>query len=941
MRSAILHRAGVALLILLAAALHAATYQGEEFTFRQPDGRPIPVRIWGDEFAVDVETRDGLAITRDQDGWWCYAVPALPAGIQASAVRVGQDPAALGVQPHLRQSKAQRAASHAIQRQRLGRDEHGRLDTDWYRARRAAPAAGRAAGMAFAPPDTTTVGVRYGLTIPIQFPDRPADVAITRSQIDAFCNQVGYTDASGNNGSIRDYYTDNSHGRLDYTNYVTDYRVASLNRDFYADPAAENVHVLVEEMLNQLDDEGFDFSLCDADGDKVVDALNLFYAGEIVNDWAEGLWPHMSPIYWIAGTGYWESKYGYQVMAYQITDIGTELSIGTFCHENGHMLCDFPDLYDYDYDSIGGAGIFCLMSAGSDGGGGKNPTRVCGYLALKAGWLDPVDLVATDSGNLNITAESQDIFRYVKPGTPTEYFLFENRSKTSGAKRDAALPCSGIAIWHIDELGDRDDQRYADNTTHSNYECALVQADNLRHFENDTNQGDTRDLWFQGNAASGYTGVFEDSDGTDAQANDARWWDGSVSGLVLSSFSVPSATMSVILGEAQLGFVASAYSVQEGDSGTTQATVTLRRVGRTKVAASVDWAVSEGTATLAGLDFTTASGTVSWAAGEIDKSFRVPVRGDTMSESDETINMSLSNPQGPHVTLGDLTTAVLTITNDDGDPPLAGSLEFVSYTATAVEGALGAVNLANVAVRRRGGSTGVVTVNWQTSDGTATAGTDYDAASGTLTWLNGDTSNKYIAVSVRGDIDPESDETLTLTLSGATGGAVAPTPNQMTITIQDDDPSVSFHQSSVTWIEPATGNSYALAVVERSGSPREAISVDYAFTGGTADQSVDYIGVPGTLSWAAGETATRSVTIQMLSDGIREQTETVEITLSNPINAVITGSSVSTINIRDSVSAKSDTGSDTGNSVGGCGAGATGLLLGFGCLTLAMRRRRR
>ena len=48
---------------------------------------------------------------------------------------------------------------------------------------------------------------------------------------------------------------------------------------------------------------------------------------------------------------------------YQITNIGTELTLGTFCHENGHMVCDYPDLYDYGYESSG-VGAYCLMCAG-------------------------------------------------------------------------------------------------------------------------------------------------------------------------------------------------------------------------------------------------------------------------------------------------------------------------------------------------------------------------------------------------------------------------------------------------------------------------------------------------------------------------------------------------------------------------------------------------
>jgi hypothetical protein len=57
----------------------------------------------------------------------------------------------------------------------------------------------------------------------------------------------------------------------------------------------------------------------------------------------------------------------------------------------------------------------------------------------------------------------------------TEYFLLENRLQMD---RDASIPGSGIAVWHIDELGDHSNQNLEPNSKHLNYEVTLVQADN-------------------------------------------------------------------------------------------------------------------------------------------------------------------------------------------------------------------------------------------------------------------------------------------------------------------------------------------------------------------------------------------------------------------------------------------------------------------------------
>jgi CSLREA domain-containing protein len=91
-----------------------------------------------------------------------------------------------------------------------------------------------------------------------------------------------------------------------------------------------------------------------------------------------------------------------------------------------------------------------------------------------------------------------------------------------------------------------------------------------------------------------------------------------------------------------------------------------------------------------------------------------------------------------------------------------------------------------ITVQRVGGTTGDVTVHWATSEGTATAGSDYDAASGDLTWLNGDGTDKSFDVPIHGDTTYEANETVIITLSGATGGTIGGT-NPVTLTILNDD----------------------------------------------------------------------------------------------------------------------------------------------------------
>ena len=85
-----------------------------------------------------------------------------------------------------------------------------------------------------------------------------------------------------------------------------------------------------------------------------------------------------------------------------------------------------------------------------------------------------------------------------------------------------------------------------------------------------------------------------------------------------------------------------------------------------------------------------------------------------------------------------------------------------------------------------GGSNGTVSVNYATSNGSATAGQDYFAASGTLTFLNGEVSKSF-TIPILDDLLVEGNETINLTLSSPAGGASLGTPSTAVLTILDND----------------------------------------------------------------------------------------------------------------------------------------------------------
>jgi len=117
--------------------------------------------------------------------------------------------------------------------------------------------------------------------------------------------------------------------------------------------------------------------------------------------------------------------------------------------------------------------------------------------------------------------------------------------------------------------------------------------------------------------------------------------------------------------------------------------------------------------------------------------------------------------------------------------PAPGTLRFSASSYSVAENG----GLATVTVTRTGGSSGQVTVDYTTSNGSALSASDYTAVSGTLLWASGQTTSRTFTVPVLDDNLPEGSETVHLTLSGLSGGATLGTPGTAVLTIADNDTS--------------------------------------------------------------------------------------------------------------------------------------------------------
>jgi hypothetical protein len=333
------------------------------------------------------------------------------------------------------------------------------------------------------------------------------------------------------------------------------------------------------------------------------------------------------------------------------------------------------------------------------------------------------------------------------------------------------------------------------------------------------------------------------------------------------------AVLTILDDEQSLQFSAPVYVVNEA---TTTATITVIRTGPAVGTVTVDYASAPGSAT-PDVDYTNVGGTLTFGPGIASRTFTVPIVNDTLFEAAESVALLLNNPTGGAL-LGPLSTSTITIV--DNDPP--GAIRFSAATYSVSE-----AGVATITVQRTGGGTAsAVTVDYATGPGgTATAGTDYLTAVGTLTF-NANEASKAFTVPILNDAADESNETVSLALSNPTGGATLGTPSTAVLTIVDDDVPgpITFSAPSYTVLE--TGG-LALIKVTRTGGA-SGVTVDFTTADGSATAPADYTAVAQTLSFQAGETS-KTIAIPIIDDATREGNETVRLILSNPTGGATLG----------------------------------------------------
>jgi hypothetical protein len=326
--------------------------------------------------------------------------------------------------------------------------------------------------------------------------------------------------------------------------------------------------------------------------------------------------------------------------------------------------------------------------------------------------------------------------------------------------------------------------------------------------------------------------------------------------------------------EPTISFSPTSFEGNEGDSGTTPFTFTVTLSAASDAPVTVEYATEDYTASASEGDYQASTGTMTFAPGQTSQAITVLVNGDRVAEDTERFFVHLTGSPGAHIDPG-AHTAWGSIVDDDPRVNIGN--------AVATEGNSGTRNLTFTVWLSRALAE-PFSVTYATADGGATtAGGDYRATSGTLTFAPGETS-KPVTVPVNSDRLGEGDESFFVNLSNPTVPGIG--YHKGTGTILDDEPRISV--TSVTQKEGKRLQTILFTFTfTLSDAYDQPVTVSFRTADGTAKAGEDYVAKSGTLTFAPGET-TKTITIAVLGDNKRESNETFFLDLfGNSSNSLV------------------------------------------------------
>jgi len=344
---------------------------------------------------------------------------------------------------------------------------------------------------------------------------------------------------------------------------------------------------------------------------------------------------------------------------------------------------------------------------------------------------------------------------------------------------------------------------------------------------------------------------------------------------------------------------------------------------------SIDYAVQAISSAVRDIDYTFTDGSLTFLDGESSKDLFITIIDDQEIENDETIVLLLSQKTG-NANVGAIPQTTLTIAKNDMPP--SASFSQASYNIEETQQTL------TIPVNLDVATIGQGQINYSVNtNSTATNGQDFNLTNGTLVFKQGETS-KDINITINDDTETEDDETIVITLSGPSGAIIQGLIAETTIIIAKNDqlPTISFKSKTMALAEQS--NRIKVEVL-RMGDISGVASIDFFASGGTAIEDLgntpnaDFKFLSDSSLTFTAEQRLVTFFIQVYDDGISEPTETIEISLRNPSNALLDAGSTLLVRIRDP-----DSANNNGSSSSSGGGSLNFFFLGLLFLLIHYRR---
>ena len=468
--------------ILVCLSMAAVPALKVKRTVKQSDGKSLQIVLCGDESFHFYQTIDGVPVVENEDGSFDYATMDHGNLISTKMLAHETDERSISEKTFINLSKKSIIADiQTTWNKRLSaRNAHRLKRLEARRAKTTGPNRIRKAG--------ATQGEVKGLVILVNFADKK--MTRTREEFDDQFNKIGYRKNS-HIGSVREYFTSQSYGKLNIDFDVVGPYTVSKNMAYYGKDvgqAGDDEHPtqMVYEAI-KLADKDVNFADYDWDGDGEVDQVYVIYAGygQAQGAASNTIWPHE---YVLEGGGYYNVRLdNVRLSTYACScefsgTSGTRMDgIGTACHEFTHCL-GLPDFYDTSNVTANfGMSFWSVMDSGCYNGSysGSVPAPYTSYERWVSGWLEPTELnVGCEVEGLRNIVNYPDAYVIYNEANHDEFYLLENHQKNSW---DAYSYGKGMLILHVDY----DETAWWENTVNnvtSRQRCTIIPADNKQGF---------------------------------------------------------------------------------------------------------------------------------------------------------------------------------------------------------------------------------------------------------------------------------------------------------------------------------------------------------------------------------------------------------------------------------------------------------------------------